>query len=116
MSSSKKKTGKYKVHQISSSEADLLEIYKYVFENDSEENADDLYENIYATCKRLERYAHRGHVPPELKELGVEEFLEIHYKPYRILYRVINNKVFIYCILDGQRDLQKLLQERLLRE
>lgn len=97
-------------------EDDLLEIYKYVFINDSEYNADRLYEKLYSTCKRLEKYPARGHVPPELKDLGVEDFLEVHYKPYRVVYRVIDKKVFVYCILDGRRDLSKLLEERLLRE
>jgi len=107
---------KYQVNLLSMAEDDLLEIYKYVFINDSEDNADKLYEKLFATCKRLEKHPTRGHVPPELKDLGVEDFLEVHYKPYRIIYRVIEKRVFIYCILDGRRDLSKLLEERLLRE
>lgn len=107
---------KFKVNLTSSTDTDLLEIYKYVFNHDSEEKADDLYKKLYSTCKRLENYAHRGHIPQELKEFGVEDFLEIHYKPYRVIYRIIKKEVFIYCILDGRRDMQKILQERLIRE
>lgn len=107
---------KYKVNLISAAESDLLEIYKYVFTNDSEEKADYLYEKLYTTCKRLENYAHRGHIPPELKEFGVDDFLEIHFKPYRIIYRIVKKEVFVYSILDGRRNIQKLLHERLLRE
>lgn len=107
---------KYQVNLLSLAEDDLLEIYKYVFINDSEYNADKLYNKLYSTCKRLEKYPTRGYVPPELKALGVEDFLEVHYKPYRIVYRVIDKRVFVYCILDGRRDLSKLLEERLLRE
>lgn len=107
---------KYQVNILSMAEDDLLEIFKYVFINDSEDNADKLYEKLFAICKRFEKYSTRGHVPPELKDLGVEDFLEVHYKPYRIIYRVIEKRVFIYCILDGRRDLSKLLEERLLRE
>lgn len=107
---------RYQVNLLSTAEADLFEIYKYVFINDSEYNADKLYEKLYSTCKKLEKYHTRGHVPPELKVLGVEDFLEVHYKLYRIIYRVIEKRIFIYCILDGRRDLSKLLEERLLRE
>jgi toxin ParE1/3/4 len=35
-------------------------------------------------------------------------------KPYRILYRVIGNKVYVLLIADGRRDVQTLLQRRLL--
>ncbi len=56
-----------------------------------------------------------GNVPPELERISVTGFLEIHFRPYRIIYQVIENDLFIHCILDGRRDLQTLLQERLLR-
>ena len=32
-----------------------------------------------------------------------------------LIYRIIKRNVFIQCIIDGRRDIQKLLQERLLR-
>jgi hypothetical protein len=36
-------------------------------------------------------------------------------KPYRIIYSLAKSQVFVYSILDGTRDLQDLLEERLLR-
>ena len=38
------------------------------------------------------------------------------FKPYRIVYQVGKKTVYIHCVFDGRRDMQKLLQERLLRE
>ena len=61
-------------------------------------------------------YPNHGQVPPELKLLGIDDFLELNYKPYRIIYQIIEKVVFIHCILDGRRDMQKLLQERLIRD
>jgi toxin ParE1/3/4 len=57
----------------------------------------------------------RGHVPPELERIGVLEFREVFYKPYRIIYQIIGNNVYIHCILDGRRDMQDILQQRVLR-
>lgn len=106
---------KLKVNIISDAEDDLLEIYKYVYLNDSEDTAEKLYNNLYKKCLTLELFPKRGRVPPELKLLEIEDFLEIIFKPYRIIYQIIYNEVFIHCILDGRREIQKLLQERLLR-
>ena len=106
---------KFKVNFISNAEDDLFEIYKYVYLNDSEDNAEKLYEKLYNKCLTLEASPERGRIPPELKLLEIEEFLEILYKPYRIIYQIIENKVFVHCILDGRREIQKLLEERLLR-
>jgi toxin ParE1/3/4 len=63
----------------------------------------------------LQEFPQRGHIPPELNLLDIDDFLEIHYKPYRIIYRILKSEVFVYCIIDGRRDTQKLLQERVLR-
>jgi toxin ParE1/3/4 len=107
---------KFKVNIIASAEEDLFEIYKYVYSNDSEEKAEKLYNKLYEKCLLLQEYPNRGHVPPELSLFGINEFLEITYKPYRIIYQVVAKEVFIHCVLDGRRDMQKLLQERLLKE
>jgi toxin ParE1/3/4 len=105
----------YKVNFVSDAEEDLFEIYKFVYLNDSEEEAEKLYKKLCEKCLLLKEFPERGHLPPELNLLEIDGFLEIHYKPYRIIYRIIKNEIFIHCIIDGRRDLQKLLQERLLR-
>ena len=112
---SKKDKMKYKVNFVSEAEEDLFQIYKYIYLNDSEEQAEKLYSKLYEKSLLLKEYPERGHIPPELNLLDIEDFLEIHYKPYRIIYRIIKSEVFIHCIIDGRRDIQKILQERLLR-
>ena len=106
---------KFKVNFIVDAEEDLLEIYKYVYQNDSEDNAEKLYDNLYKKCLTLQVFPKRGRILPELKLLEIEDFLEVFYKPYRIIYQINHDEVFIHCILDGRREIQKLLQERLLR-
>ena len=66
-------------------------------------------------CNSLETMAMRGHVLPELDRISVHDYLEIHFKPYRIIYQIFAHDVFIHCVLDGRRDLADLLQRRLLR-
>jgi len=47
--------------------------------------------------------------------LGIAEFREVHYKPYRVIDRIFSARVVVYCVLDGTRDMQSLLQRRLTR-
>jgi toxin ParE1/3/4 len=47
--------------------------------------------------------------------LGLREFRQVFFKPYRIIYRVMGNNVYVLLIADGRRDMQKLLQRRLLQ-
>ena len=106
---------KHAIHLIKDAESDLIDIYRYVAQNDSVENADRLLDNLEQTIMELETMPLRGHFPPELERIGVLEFREVFFKPYRIIYQVIKSNVYVHCVLDGRRDLQDLLQQRVLR-
>jgi toxin ParE1/3/4 len=106
---------KFSVLLVEDAEKDLWEIYFYVAQNDSVEKADRLLDNLERAILKLETLPERGHFPPELERIGVREYREIFFKPYRIIYQVIRSEVFVHCVLDGRRDLQDLLQRRVLR-
>jgi toxin ParE1/3/4 len=106
---------KYTVYLISDAEEDIFEIYNYILQHDSAEKADYVFQKLQEVCNSLETLAIRGHVPPELDRISVMDYLEIHFKPYRIIYQISANKVFIHCVLDGRRDMEDLLHRRLLR-
>jgi toxin ParE1/3/4 len=106
---------KYQVYIITDAEVDIFSIYKYIARNDSIQKAESLLKNIEEKISSLEELANRGHIPAELEHLGINEYRETHFKPYRIIYQIIESDVYVHCVLDGRRDLEDLLQERLLR-
>ncbi|MBI4604994.1 MAG: type II toxin-antitoxin system RelE/ParE family toxin [Planctomycetes bacterium] len=105
----------YSVHVLAEAEEDLLEIASYVATHDSLERALSLLARLEKACASLATFPNRGHVPPELMRVGVTGYREIHFKPYRIIYRVEEAVVHVYAVLDGRRDLDEILQRRLLR-
>lgn len=106
---------RFTVHLVEDAEKDLLDIYQYIAVNDSVEQADRLLDHLEETVQKLETFPLRGHIPSELERIGVFDFKEINYKPFRIIYEIRESEVFVHCILDGRRDLQELLQKRVLR-
>lgn len=96
-------------------EYDLLELYRYVALNDTQANALRLLNSIEEVISRLDMMPDRDHYPPELVRIGVLEFREMFFKPYRIIYEISGQDVFVHCVLDGRCDLIDLLQEWLLR-
>lgn len=106
---------KFKVLIDPQAKQDLIEIFIYVTMNDSPESANKLLDAIEKTCSKLEKLPERGHIPIELRPTGIKRYLEIHYKPYRIIYEIENDLVYIHSILDGRRNIQEILSERLLR-
>ena len=105
----------FEVYIVNDAEDDLYEIYNYVATYDSIEKAETLLSNLEETCQSLIVFPNRGHLPPELERINIFDYKEIHYKPYRIIYQIIESDVYIHCILDGRRNLQELLEKRILR-
>ncbi len=93
---------------------DLEDIYTYVSEHDAPGKAEDLLDRIEEVIKSLSTQPERGAYPKELSALGIRDYRQRFYKPYRIIYRIIGKKVYIYLIADGRRDFQTLLARRLL--
>jgi toxin ParE1/3/4 len=93
---------------------DLDEIYDYIAFHDSPQKADYVLEQIEKVFSSLSEFPERGVYPKELLALGIREYREIFFKPYRIIYRIISKNVYVMLIVDGRRDMQSLLQRRLL--
>ena len=94
--------------------ADLLEIVDWIAEHDAPAKASHVLERIDSAIAGLAQFPLRGAHPRELVALGIREYRETFFKPYRIIYRVEGTKVLVYLIADGRRDMQTLLARRLL--
>ncbi len=106
---------RYRVRLSEEAELDLIDIYHYIALHDSAENADYVLEQLESLCSQLAELPERGHIPPELDRIGITNYREIHFKPYRVIYEAIRLDVFVHCILDGRRDMLSLLERRLIR-
>lgn len=95
-------------------ERDLDDLVTYIAQNDSPRNAEHVLCRILDIADSLTVEPTRGTPPRELRALGDQEFRQIFFKPYRLIYRVVERQVVIYLIADGRRDMQTLLARRLL--
>lgn len=93
---------------------DLEELYDYIESHDAPVKADYVLDQIEKAFSSLAESPERGAYPKELLAVGMREYREIFFKPYRIVYRVMAKNVYVMVIADGRRDMQALLQRRLL--
>jgi len=105
---------KYTVLLTDDAVRDLENIDDYISRNDSPEKADYVLDKIEKLLLKLTDLPERGVYPKELSALGMREYREVFFKPYRIIYRVLGAHVYVYVISDGRRDMQSLLSRRLL--
>ncbi len=106
---------KYEVRIDSIALDDLYAICRHVANNDSPGKAEHVLDNIQKAMTSLETMPARGNHPPEMQRLGILDFREIFFKPYRIIYEIRDKTVFIHAVLDGRRNCEDLLQQRILR-
>ena len=105
---------KYEVLLTSGAEKDLEALYDYIAEYDTLVSADYVLDKLLKVAESLSNFPERGTYPRELSEIGIREYRQVLFKPYRLIYRVIGERVLVYLIVDGRRDMQSLLSRRLL--
>lgn len=107
-------TAKFEVLLTEGAEQDLEAIHDYISEFDCIANANYVLDQLMELVEKLSRFPERGSFPKELVALGIKEYRQISFKPYRVIYRVAGSQVIIYVIADGRRDMQSALARRLL--
>ena len=105
---------RYQVRLTEEAECDLVGLFEYIARKDSVDNAYYVLEKLDALIMSLDQQPERDHYPPELIEHGVKNFREVHFKAYRVIYEIMRNHVVILACFDGRRELQSLLQRRML--
>lgn len=95
-------------------EQDLEALHDYLCEFDCVANANSVLDELMNVVESLSRFPERGSYPQELVGLGIKEYRQTFFKPYRLIYCITGRKVIIYLIADGRRDMQSVLARRLL--
>ncbi|MDE3150574.1 MAG: type II toxin-antitoxin system RelE/ParE family toxin [Acidobacteriota bacterium] len=95
---------------------DLEEIYDWIAEHDSLERADYVLDRLSETAEGIASFPDRGWRPHELPPGMKANCRQVLFKPYRLIYQVLQTEVVIHLIADGRRNLQSLLLRRLARD
>lgn len=93
---------------------DVAMLYDYIVDHDSPVQAERIMDRLLESAKSLAENAERGSHLRELLAFGFREYRQIALKPWRIVYRADQDRVVVYMIVDGRRDMRTLLAQRLL--
>jgi len=102
----------YRVFWTETARRDLIAIIEFIAA-DNPATALGVLERIQARAAALVACPERGRVVPELRDIGVTHYRELLEMPWRVIYRVETEEVFVTALLDSRRDLQSLLLDRL---
>jgi toxin ParE1/3/4 len=102
----------YEVRWSETSENDLISIIQYIAE-DNLYQAYDIFKIIKEKASNLRVFPNRGRIIPELLEQGVTQYRELIIPPWRIMYRVSENEVYVLSVLDSRQNVEDILLRRL---
>ncbi len=72
-------------------------------------------DRIRKAASRLQTMPKRGRIVPELQELGLRIYREVISPPWRIIYKISHDNVFVMVVIDSRRNVEDILIERLIR-
>jgi addiction module RelE/StbE family toxin len=103
----------YKVKWTSNAKEDLLTIIAYIKE-DSPTVAREIYKKIKDKANSSNLFPLKGRVVPELQKEGITMYRELISSPWRIIYKVDSDTVYIMAIFDSRQNIEELLLQKLI--
>lgn len=103
--------GSFSVIWSETAELDLLNIISYTA-TDSPQNARETVTKIKKIISILESLPDRGRVVAELKAQGDSRYHELLFAPWRIIYRVSKQTVYLLALIDSRQNVEDILLAR----
>ncbi|OPX91428.1 type II toxin-antitoxin system RelE/ParE family toxin [Pelotomaculum sp. PtaB.Bin117] len=101
----------YHVFWTQTAQQDLKRIIDYIAA-DSEDRAKKNYRAIRQKAADLQSMPQRGRIVPELKYFSILTYRELISPPWRIIYKLENDKVWVLAVIDGRRNFEDILLDR----
>ncbi len=104
---------KYSILWTKTAEQDVSYIIDHIG-RDSLDRALEIFHAVQTSASSLNSLPERGRIVPELKVHGISTYRELVISPWRLIYRIEGKGVFILTVIDGRRNLEDILLEKLL--
>ena len=90
---------------------EIIEYYSSYSQNYVETTISEFEENVMS----LQQHPKSGRIVPELERQGIIQYRELIQGYYRIIYKISKDKVIILTVIDGRRNFEEVIIEKLSR-
>jgi plasmid stabilization system protein ParE len=104
----------YRLLWTKNAEEDLLNIIEHIKE-ESPKNAKSVFAKIKKHAASSNFFPLKGRVVPELQHEGITFYREVVVSPWRIIYKIGDDTVYIMAIIDSRQNVEDILLQKLLR-
>ena len=105
---------KYNVFWTQTAENDFTFILKYI-QKDSPSNAKMVFLALKEQALKLEFFPERGRIVPELQEFGITQYREIIIQRWRMIYKIVDERVYVLSLIDARQNGEDILFNRYVR-
>ena len=95
----------YEVVVTQGAEQDLEALFDHLAEHDSVAITHRLLDKLMDVAQSLSKLPERGSRPKELLAVGIHEYRQVFFKPYRVIYRLHAKQAVLYVASYGRRDM-----------
>jgi len=103
----------YAVNITQNAEDDLDEIILYIAQ-DNTQAALRILDRLQKKILSLKNFPERGRWVPELLDKNIKDYRELIESPWRIIYKIDDNDVYILMVIDGRRNVGDILTKKLM--
>lgn len=100
---------------LKSAEQDVKELKHYVFRRFGVETWQSTLSKLKESIHTLQAHQQAGKVPDELRTLNPGQFRQIISGMNRVIYEIRQETIYIHIVCDNRRDMQGLLNRRMMR-
>ena len=90
---------------------EIIEYYASISLNYIETTISEFEENVMS----LQQHPRSGRIVPELERQGITQYRELIQGYYRIIYKISKDKVTVLTVIDGRRNFEEVIIEKLSR-
>jgi addiction module RelE/StbE family toxin len=105
---------KYRVKWTKSAKDDILNIISYI-KKDSPSIAKAVYTKIKEQANLSNFFPLKGRIVPELEKEGITTYREIVTPPWRIIYTIGSDTIYIIAILDSRQNIEEILIQKIIK-
>ncbi|WP_300674896.1 type II toxin-antitoxin system RelE/ParE family toxin [Desulfoluna sp.] len=104
----------YTVRWTTVAELDLKNIIAYIAA-DHPQNALQIFQKIRLKASHLCSAPEKGRIVPELQGQGISQYRELVIPPWRLIYQISEQKIFMLSVLDSRQNIEDILLKRFIR-
>ena len=105
---------KYKVLWTEYAKKDLEDIIDYISFNSVNKALTQL-KKIKESAQKLSLFPEKGRIVSELYQQNITKYREIIMSPWRLMYKVEGDIVYVMAVIDGIRNIEDIILKRQLK-